>query len=94
MRQRSVSVHPLFVLAALSGLLFCMTTLALLMLPWMETTTPFTRWLDRNALPLIASEVACALIAGCSAFVFDRRQSPPTRSCDSGTEPHEPQRPG
>lgn len=93
MRLRSTNVHPLFLLAAFSGVLFCITTLALLMLPWMGTTTPFLRWLDRNALPLIASEIACCGISGFAAFLFDKSNSPEPPS-PTGQETYDPRNPG
>ncbi len=89
-------VHPLFLLAAVSGLLFCVTTLILLVLPWIEPATPFTRWLETNALPLIASEVVATLFAGVAGLCFDRPQpisaseTHPTANSDlSGTDNHE-----
>ncbi|MFN8853949.1 MAG: hypothetical protein ACK50P_00155 [Planctomycetaceae bacterium] len=76
--MRRSRVHPLFLLAALAGFAFCVTTLALVFTPWMEPPSPFVRWLEANALPLLASEIAVILIAGAGAMLFD--DGPPSAS--------------
>lgn len=68
-------LHPLFLLSALAGFAFCVTSLALIFTPWMEPPSPFVRWLETNAFPLLASEIAVILIAGAGAMLFDT--SPP-----------------
>lgn len=64
-------LHPLFVLSALAGFAFCVTSLALVFTPWMEPPSPLVRWLETNAFPLLASEIAVILIAGSGAMLFD-----------------------
>lgn len=68
-------LHPLFVLSAMAGFAFCVTSLALVFTPWMEPPSPFVLWLETNAFPLLASEIAVILIAGSGAMLFD--DSPP-----------------
>lgn len=100
-------LHPLFVLSALAGFAFCVTSLALVFTPWMEPPSPFVRWLETNAFPLLASEIAVILIAGSGAMLFDtspsavRPVSPPADTAASSSLPasppaesaHEPQSP-
>lgn len=100
-------LHPLFVLSALAGFAFCVTSLALVFTPWMEPPSPFVRWLETNAFPLLASEIAVILIAGSGAMLFDtspsvvRPVSPPAETAASSSLPasppaesaHEPQSP-
>jgi hypothetical protein len=79
-------LHPLFVLSALAGFAFCVTSLALVFTPWMEPPSPFVRWLETNAFPLLASEIAVILIAGAGAMLFDT--SPPAvRDVSSAATP-------
>lgn len=100
-------LHPLFVLSALAGFAFCVTSLALVFTPWMEPPSPFVRWLETNAFPLLASEIAVIVIAGSGAMLFDtspvaaRPASPPATPAASNTSTanppaesaHEPQSP-
>ncbi|MFN9375366.1 MAG: hypothetical protein ACK6D3_26125 [Planctomycetaceae bacterium] len=100
-------LHPLFVLSALAGFAFCVTSLALVFTPWMEPPSPFVRWLETNAFPLLASEIAVILIAGSGAMLFDtsppavRAVAPAASPADASVTPasnsaepaHEPQSP-
>lgn len=85
--MRRSRVHPLFLLAALAGFAFCVTTLALVFTPWMEPPSPFVRWLEANALPLLASEIAVILIAGAGAMLFDAGPSESPDPSQAGAGP-------
>lgn len=75
MRHRPKPASLLFRLTAVAAGLFVVTILALIAVVIGNSPSPGARWLDRNAIPVFAVEVAAILGLGFAAMAQDRRQT-------------------